>query len=435
MADNPVLPEASHIPQGQPSQAQPKRGRGRPRKHPVQPSPENEESDDLASPQCTQSPAVEVQPKRGRGRPRKNPIQTAPNEVACAIVPILQAAQSLVVEAQPKRGRGRPRKNPIQASPQVVAEVQPRKTSVMEASSSQACLDDDVDSDEEDTTDRDDSEDVIDSSGDIQEVHLTYFGDVYPKALTQEARTSGVKNGVIRSIALLSVNMGESQLEELLMCILCHTKIEGLTITDMEGGDRMTELIVQYGMRREDKSLRVLRLSNVKMGWDGATVLKEALAMPDCILVELDLTDNELGEEGVSRLASGLRHNTSLQTLKLGGHRIGRDAAKAIGSMLSTNKGLVSLTVSVDQGALGYLMRGLKHNKTLTHLCLVETDLRYEDVECFAVANTVLSNLELERTHIEPKALQALRQMMKHRDSSIKVLTFRGCPLTGVIKK
>jgi len=69
---------------------EPKRGRGRPRKNPIE--QQSKPVDDV--------PLLE--PKRGRGRPRKNPIEQQSKPVED--VPLLE----------PKRGRGRPRKNPIE---------------------------------------------------------------------------------------------------------------------------------------------------------------------------------------------------------------------------------------------------------------------------------------------------------------------------------
>lgn len=86
--------------------APPKRPRGRPRKHPVEPAP--------------QSPgmAAEAPPKRPRGRPRKVPVP-----------PALQPPA-------PKRPRGRPRKDATAA----VAAPQPGSTPAAQSSSAAALL-------------------------------------------------------------------------------------------------------------------------------------------------------------------------------------------------------------------------------------------------------------------------------------------------------
>jgi len=60
---------------------QQKRGRGRPRKNPIE------------------------QQKRGRGRPRKNPIEQQTQSKPANNLPLFQQ----------KRGRGRPRKNPVES--------------------------------------------------------------------------------------------------------------------------------------------------------------------------------------------------------------------------------------------------------------------------------------------------------------------------------
>jgi len=79
---------------------QQKRGRGRPRKNPV-------ESENQA-PNKHAATLLSLQ-KRGRGRPRKNPVESenqAPNKLAATLLSLQ------------KRGRGRPRKNPIEQQTQ-----------------------------------------------------------------------------------------------------------------------------------------------------------------------------------------------------------------------------------------------------------------------------------------------------------------------------
>ena len=192
----------------------------------------------------------------------------------------------------------------------------------------------------------------------------------------------------------------------------------------------MVELIAKYGMYGEEKTLRSLDLSYAEVGPRGATALGKALSMPDCILKDLVMIESYIGEEAVSQLALGLRHNTSLKLLRIECYPIGSDAVKAIGKMLTTNQGLESLMVDLDKGVLRYLTEGLKHNTTLTHLCIGCIGLEREDVSHLAdlsVANTALSHLELDRVFIEPHIMKDLEQMMENPDSTIKTLEFTCC--------
>ncbi len=77
---------------------QQKRGRGRPRKNPVE--SENQAPNKLAA------TLLSLQ-KRGRGRPRKNPIEQQTQS---------KPAGDFLIQ---KRGRGRPRKNPVESEIQI----------------------------------------------------------------------------------------------------------------------------------------------------------------------------------------------------------------------------------------------------------------------------------------------------------------------------
>jgi len=74
---------------------QQKRGRGRPRKNPIERQTQSKPANDLPP----------FQQKRGRGRPRKNPIEQQTQSKPANDLPLFQQ----------KRGRGRPRKNPVES--------------------------------------------------------------------------------------------------------------------------------------------------------------------------------------------------------------------------------------------------------------------------------------------------------------------------------
>ncbi len=87
-----------------PVQTGEKRGRGRPRKNPVVEAVQVGEKRGRGRPRKNPVEAVQIGEKRGRGRPRKNPV----------VEPKASTVVGLATVGE-KRGRGRPRKNPVQA--------------------------------------------------------------------------------------------------------------------------------------------------------------------------------------------------------------------------------------------------------------------------------------------------------------------------------
>jgi len=66
-------------------------------------------------------------------------------------------------------------------------------------------------------------------------------------------------------------------------------------------------------------------------------------------LVELNINENNLGDEGAKALAEGLKANKTLKSLDLSLNYIGDEGAKAIAAMLDVNKTLTSLTISGNE--------------------------------------------------------------------------------------
>lgn len=359
----------------------------------------------------------EVQPKRGQGRPRKALLKDE-----APVSPPSQGAASSV-EVQPKKG---PHKMPL-----VIPVTEE------EASSSQVQEHDCEGNSKDDPLRRERSVEE-----DIQTEYLVYgeYDNIdvnkLEEALVQEERNTGGKNDVIKSVKLDSVHLSYSQIERLLICILRHTKVNALIIDGMEGGDDIAELIVKYGMCGEEKTLGKLTLQYIDVGSRGITALGKALAMSDCILKDLVLNKCHLDEEAVSQLALGLRQNTSLKCLTLGGYRFSADAAKAIGSMLVTNQSLKSLKLRLGNVSLCYLTEAIKQNTTLTQLCLVKTNLGRMQIDQLAdvgVAKTSLSKIRLEKAEIGSTGVHRLKQMLKHPDNTIRFLEYKDCSLSCVL--
>ncbi|MFX3626121.1 MAG: helix-turn-helix domain-containing protein [bacterium] len=88
-----------------------KRGRGRPRKNPV--AAEVTETKKRGRGRPRKNPVAEVtEKKRGRGRPRKNPIESSTTVKRSVGRPRKNSVSPKITETK-KRGRGRPRKNPV----------------------------------------------------------------------------------------------------------------------------------------------------------------------------------------------------------------------------------------------------------------------------------------------------------------------------------
>ena len=75
----------------------------------------------------------------------------------------------------------------------------------------------------------------------------------------------------------------------------------------------------------------------------GLTKLCEALVLPECALVTLNLRSNQLRAEGGKLIATALKTNTSLTSLDLSANTLRAEGGSAIAGMLKDNTSLRQL--------------------------------------------------------------------------------------------
>ncbi|KAK7878191.1 hypothetical protein WMY93_031188 [Mugilogobius chulae] len=134
----------------------------------------------------------------------------------------------------------------------------------------------------------------------------------------------------------------------------------------------------------------------------------DALALSKCLLniqevTALDLSYNNITDEGAEHLAELLQGENSLRSLDLTFNNIGRYGAQLLSQSLESNKTLLSLTLSGNkvnsEGALS-LANLLQVNNTLQVLRLNNCDLDAKSVIAFAIAlktNQTLRSLSISR--------------------------------------
>ena len=90
-------------------------------------------------------------------------------------------------------------------------------------------------------------------------------------------------------------------------------------------------------------SLTDLDLRRCYLGANGATLIKEALERTDCNLIRLCLAGNALGDTGISKIASGLKTNSTLTHLDVSSNDITRKGLNILCDTIVTSKVLHTL--------------------------------------------------------------------------------------------
>ena len=146
--------------------------------------------------------------------------------------------------------------------------------------------------------------------------------------------------------------------------------------------------------------LEILKLSHNNIGPEGAAAIGEALSS----LTELqclDLSDNAIGPTGAIAIAAGINCCTNLTNIDLSHNNISDDGAAAIGTQLNSLIELERLYLSHNNiGPIGAcrLATGLKHSPSLEML-----DLSNNNIGCYgaiAIGVQLLHLTKLDQLHI-----------------------------------
>ena len=130
---------------------------------------------------------------------------------------------------------------------------------------------------------------------------------------------------------------------------LTSLDVSDCTFSD-EGAD---ELAAAVG---KQSHLRNLKLRDASLGLEGATKVVKALASNNIQLLVLDLSGNELEDDGVVAIASLLKSQTALKVLRLDENEITSEGLR-VGKPLQGFQGVLT-GVPVYAGAGGALMGG-----------------------------------------------------------------------------
>ncbi|XP_048051929.1 NACHT, LRR and PYD domains-containing protein 12-like isoform X2 [Megalobrama amblycephala] len=188
-------------------------------------------------------------------------------------------------------------------------------------------------------------------------------------------------------------------------CKLEKLKLYDCNITD-EGCAALTSAL------RSNSHLRELNLSDNKIGDEGLTLLSDGLKDPHCKLEKLTLYDCNITSEGCAALTSVLRSNSHLKELGLSQNKIG-------------GRGLTLLS------------DGLKDSHCkLENLWLYDCDITAES--CAALASALRSNshlreINLSENKIRDEGVMLLSDGLKDPHCKLENLMLWGCNITAEV--
>ncbi|XP_075398256.1 NACHT, LRR and PYD domains-containing protein 3 [Tenrec ecaudatus] len=222
-----------------------------------------------------------------------------------------------------------------------------------------------------------------------------------------------------------------------------------------------------FSVLSTNRSLTELDLSDNTVGDPGMRVLCETLRHPGCNiqrlwlgrcglshhccldlssvlssnqkLVELDLSDNGLGDSGVRLLCVGLRHLfCNLQKLWLVSCCLTSDCCPDLALVLSTNQSLTRLYMgenALGDSGVGILCEEIKHPQcNLQKLGLVNSGLTSACCPALSLAlstNQNLTHLYLRDNALGDKGVKALGEGLMNSNCKLQMLELDNCNLTS----
>jgi Ran GTPase-activating protein (RanGAP) involved in mRNA processing and transport len=123
----------------------------------------------------------------------------------------------------------------------------------------------------------------------------------------------------------------------------------------------------------QNKQLKILHLSMNNITYVSAEKIAILLQQTSSSLVELNISENPLGDAGVISIAQALSKNTTPITLHLDSVEMTLNGLRELVKMIRTNNTLKNLSLKkneINDDGMILLLDGLKFNNVLTNLYL-----------------------------------------------------------------
>ncbi|XP_072131173.1 NACHT, LRR and PYD domains-containing protein 3-like isoform X1 [Mobula birostris] len=196
------------------------------------------------------------------------------------------------------------------------------------------------------------------------------LGDSGVKLVSEALRNPECK---IQKLGLNNVSLTDSGAKDLTSALSTNRSLIELVLSDNELGDSGVKLVCM-ALGDPECKVQTLWLNNVSLTDSGAKHLTSTLST-NRSLTELVLNDNKLGESGVKLLSEALRNSDcKIQQLCLGGVSLTDNGAKDLTSALSTNQSLMVLNLEsnlLTDLSVPALCRFVQALPTLEHIRLL----------------------------------------------------------------
>ncbi|XP_076152194.1 NACHT, LRR and PYD domains-containing protein 12-like isoform X2 [Alosa pseudoharengus] len=243
-------------------------------------------------------------------------------------------------------------------------------------------------------------------------------------------------NCKIHTLRLAECKLSEKSCGIVAAVLQSPNSLTELDLNHNDLGDSGVQLLSK-GLSSPNCKLQTLRLAECKLSEKSCGIVAAVLQSPNS-LTELDLSHNDLGDSGVQLLSKGLSSpNFKLQTLRFADCKLTDKSCEIVASVLQSPNSLLQLDLSDnDLGDYGVqlLSKGLSSFNCKIHtLRLAECKL--SEKSCGIVAAVLqspnsLTELDLSHNDLGDSGVQLLSKGLSSPNFKLQTLRFADCKLT-----
>ncbi|XP_059818068.1 NACHT, LRR and PYD domains-containing protein 3-like isoform X2 [Hypanus sabinus] len=235
---------------------------------------------------------------------------------------------------------------------------------------------------------------------------------------------------------LIDVGLTDSGVEDLASALSTNTSLMELDMSENELGDAGVK-IVSAALRNPECKIQKLRLDGVGLTDSGAEDLTSALSTNPS-LMELQLTGNKLGDSGVKLVSAALRNpECKIQTLCLRDVGLTDSGAEDLVSALSINPSLMELDLSNNElGDTGVKLvsAALRNPECKIQKLVLNyvglTDSGAEDLASALSTNPSLTQLDLSGNNLGDSGVKLMSVALRKPECKIQKLGLKHIGLT-----
>ena len=178
---------------------------------------------------------------------------------------------------------------------------------------------------------------------------------------------------------------------------------------------------------KSNRTLLELNLSNNNLYDDGAAAISDGLKSNNSLQI-LNMNNNKITSKGVEKVTEAIKVNTTLQKLDIGGNTISDDGAATISDVLKTNRTLLQLNISQnnisDKGAQE-IAKAIQINLSLQNINISKNYISSEGLLYLMEAvknNCSLQVVNITHNNVTKSGFESIKQLIENLQHKVQVI-------------